>query len=263
MGKHVFTLDKEKSRYLITSSGVRIHYKKHKGKTDWVVFVHGAGSNHSTWKPYLTDEISWIAFDIRGHGRSSRANITLEIILQDIKEIIHRETKGKVMLIGNSFGTLLAEKYYYAYPQEVKKLILISPYSSNFSYFSFGIHYLSRLLYHLFRGKTSKRRLQFTDYWKYHKKPIWYYPYFDIRGTSVSNIFNALSILFGNAINLKDLRIPTLVLVGNHDFYCKKREILREAEQNKKISLKFIDSHHLLITRAPEEVKRYINEAVR
>jgi len=136
MGEHVFTLDKEKSRYLETSHG-RIHYKKHKGKTDWVVFIHGAGSNHSTWKPYLTEDISWIAFDLPGHGMSSRSDIFLDHMLEDVRRLIQKETTGKIILAGNSFGCIVAEKYYYRYPEDLVKLILISPYSRNFSHFSF------------------------------------------------------------------------------------------------------------------------------
>jgi len=146
MGEHVFTLDKEKSRYLDTSHG-RIHYKKHKGKTDWVVFIHGAGSNHSTWKPYLTEDISWIAFDLPGHGRSSRSNIFLDHMLEDLRRLIQKETTGKIILVGNSFGCIVAEKYYYRYPEDLVKLILMSPYSRNFSHFSFLFHSLSHVLY--------------------------------------------------------------------------------------------------------------------
>ena len=128
MGKHVFTLDKTKSQYLTVSDNVKIHFKKHKGKKkDWVVFIHGSGSNHSTWKPYLTKNFSWIVFDLRGHGRSSRARISLSAYLDDLRSLITKETTGKVILVGNSFGTLLAEKYYHSHPEDVRQLILLSP----------------------------------------------------------------------------------------------------------------------------------------
>jgi len=261
MGEHVFTLDKEKSRYLETSHG-RIHYKKHKGKTDWVVFIHGAGSNHSTWKPYLTEDISWIAFDLPGHGRSSRSNIFLDHMLEDLRRLIQKETTGKIILVGNSFGCIVAEKYYYRYPDDLVKLILMSPYSRNFSHFSFLFHSLSHVLYFLLRGKTTHRKLRFTDYWKYRDRPLWYYPYLDLRGTSFTNILNTLRILFGEDINLKDIKIPTWIFIGKSDFYCKKHKIRYETATNKNIKLHLINSHHLLMTRAPDEIIGIINKVI-
>ena len=257
MGEYVFTLDKEKSRYLRTNHNI-IHYKKHQGKTDWVVFIHGAGSNHSTFKPYLTSDTSWIAFDLPGHGKSSRSRIVLDELLDDMNQLIQKETNGQVILVGNSFGCLVAEKYYYKYPQNVKKILLISPYSKNFSRCSSIISFLSKLIYSILKGKITKRRLKFTDYWKYKDRPWWFYSYMDIRGTSVTNILNTLSILFSNDIDLKNMQVPTWVLVGKRDFYCKKRAIKQDAVKNEKINLKFIDSYHYLVSSEYDKVIKII-----
>ena len=261
MGKHVFTVDQTKSQYLEIAPGISIHFKKHKGKSrTWVVFIHGSGSNHSTWKPYLTKDISWIAFDLRGHGKSSRAPISLDDYVHDLKRLIDTETTGKVILVGNSFGTLLAEKYYHTYPKDVQKMVLLSPYSKNYSRMSFVVRYLSYVLYSILKGKTTTRKLQFIDYWDKRDKPIWYYPYLDYRGTSLSNILNNFSILFGNDLDFADIALPTWILLGKHDFYCKKGLLRKVARKNKHIHLREIDSHHLLITRAPQAVQHCLQE---
>jgi pimeloyl-ACP methyl ester carboxylesterase len=100
-----------------------------------VLFLHATGFNAETYQPLLAllpPDISWDAWDLRGHGRNSLpadpALLTSWMIYADdvIARLDHKSGK-KIILAGHSFGAVTAMLIAHKRPDMVRALLLIEP----------------------------------------------------------------------------------------------------------------------------------------
>lgn len=114
----------------------RIHYKFYnspKRQAETIVFIHGLGLDLTMWDsiiPCLQEHFHILTFDIRGHGETSPdgANITWDMLVNDLNSLVSKLGIFKFHLVGLGFGGNLAIKYLDRYPEKVSKLILTSVY---------------------------------------------------------------------------------------------------------------------------------------
>lgn len=94
--------------------------------------VHGGpGMDHSSYKgslPPLTDKVQIVYFDHRGQGRSARGakeTYTLENNVEDMEAL--REYLGleKIIVLGTSYGGMVALRYAIKYPDRVSLLLAV------------------------------------------------------------------------------------------------------------------------------------------
>lgn len=105
-------------------------YGNKKNKT--IIFIHGGPSGNATLfegttAQKLADQGFYvIAYDRRGEGRSadSNAKFTYEEAFQDLNSIYTKYHLKKAVLLGHSFGGLVATLYTHKYPQNVSALVL-------------------------------------------------------------------------------------------------------------------------------------------
>jgi len=95
--------------------------------------IHGGpGADHTSYKPLfssLTDQLQLVYFDQRGQGRSARGNkdtYTLENNVEDIEALRAYFGLEKIVLIGGSYGGMVALSYAIKYPEKVQALIGIA-----------------------------------------------------------------------------------------------------------------------------------------
>ena len=107
--------------YFINKRNQKIAYKRIRGKSPGIVFIHGLNSNMEGKKAIFIEKyakknkLSFIRFDCRGHGKSSGnfEDFTISDWKKDLFDIIDNLTKGPQILIGSSMGgwlMLLAAK---------------------------------------------------------------------------------------------------------------------------------------------------------
>ena len=107
--------------YFINKKNQKIAYKRIKGKSPGIVFIHGLNSNMEGKKAIFIEkyakknELSFIRFDCRGHGKSSGnfEDFTISDWKKDLFDIIDNLTRGPQILVGSSMGgwlMLLAAK---------------------------------------------------------------------------------------------------------------------------------------------------------
>lgn len=79
-----------------------------------LVLLHGLGATATVWKP-LAEILSrnwkgrWLAPDLRGHGRSvKRGPYDFSQHARDVASLIERETEESVVVLGHSFGGVVA-----------------------------------------------------------------------------------------------------------------------------------------------------------
>jgi len=96
------------------------------------VFIHGFGGQAEQWKYQLQKfavENRVIALDQRGHGLSDKPNSGYDMpqILGDLETALTLlKVKGKIILVGHSFGGAIVTEYALKNPDKVERLILIA-----------------------------------------------------------------------------------------------------------------------------------------
>ena len=129
--------------YWDLETGSRIAYQKfpaeNKTKEEPVIFLHGGpGGAVVSFRP-ITDVISTLSkngydvyfYDQVGGGLSSRLqnirDYQLSRLVADLDQIRKKIKAEKMILIGESHGGVLAAHYAALYPENVKRVVLISP----------------------------------------------------------------------------------------------------------------------------------------
>lgn len=94
--------------------------------------VHGGpGVDHSGFKPALSplaDKVQIVYFDHRGQGRSARGpkdTYTLENNVDDMEALRQHLGLGKIVVLGGSYGGIVAQAYAAKYPDNVSHLIAV------------------------------------------------------------------------------------------------------------------------------------------
>jgi pimeloyl-ACP methyl ester carboxylesterase len=118
----------------IEVDGVRLHYLE-RGAGRPVVLLHGAGSMLEDFVVSILDRLAEryrvIAFDRPGYGHSERPNDRVWTPLRQAK-LLHaalaRLGVEEPIVLGHSFGALVALAYGLAYPRETAGLVLVGGY---------------------------------------------------------------------------------------------------------------------------------------
>ncbi|MHB9143038.1 MAG: alpha/beta fold hydrolase [Paludibacter sp.] len=129
----IFDQLQENVWYLPTSDASTLLYITSIGTGDTIVTLHGGPGNDFN---YLVDALkensennTFILFDQRGSllspvADSLIANLTLDVIVEDLETLRKSLNQDKMLLFGHSFGSLVAMFYYMKYPEHVKGIIL-------------------------------------------------------------------------------------------------------------------------------------------
>ncbi|MBS0292071.1 MAG: alpha/beta fold hydrolase [Proteobacteria bacterium] len=120
----------------VAGSAQTIHYHE-QGEGEVVIFLHGAGggaSGYSNFKGnypvFAKAGYRCIVPDLLGYGLSSKPDIEqydLDFFVAGVKGLVDALGLKSITLLGNSLGGAVALGYALAYPEEVKRLILMAP----------------------------------------------------------------------------------------------------------------------------------------
>src|SRR5438034_11548896 len=97
-----------------------------------VVFVHGAGNEHSVWalqsRYFAHHGRNVLAVDLPGHGKSGGAALaSVEALADWIPALLDAAEIDRAQLVGHSLGSLAALECAARHPERVDKLVLIGP----------------------------------------------------------------------------------------------------------------------------------------
>jgi len=94
-----------------------------------LVFIHGSPGQISNWKyliDYFKEYYRVIAYDLRGYGMSDKPLVvSMDDYIKDLRELMEvlKVNNGNAVLIGHSFGGMVAQEYASRYG--VRGLVLI------------------------------------------------------------------------------------------------------------------------------------------
>lgn len=274
-------------------------YAREVGQGTTIVTLHGGPDfDHSYLLPELdglSDSYRLIYYDQRGRGRSARGvkpeDVTLASDIADMDAVRRHFKLNSVALLGHSWGTVLALEYALRYPGRASCLILMNP-----SPASHGDYMELRKAWLESRPDATEQRKAIvataafkegdpdavTAYYRIHFKPAL------AREEDYEKIiarfrtsFTKEGILKARAVEdrlmqdtwslpdydllpkLKTLKIPVLVIYGDHDFIpAATAEHITHAMPNARmVTLK--DCGHFSYLECPAAVREQIDAFLR
>lgn len=238
--------------------------------------VHGGpGADHTTYKPTfsaLSSKMQLVYFDHRGQGRSARGakeTYTLENNVEDMEALRQYLGLEKIVVIGTSYGGMVALSYAVRYPQNVSHLIAIATVPDS--------RFLQRAKEILAERGTEEQKAVAQRVWDgAFENEDQLREYFQVMGPLYSVSYNpqlpknvgsrgilshdALNVAFGGFLRcynvldqLHKITSPTLVIGGRYDWICAPEfsEEIARAIPNADLRI-FENSGHLIRDDEPE-----------
>ena len=200
-----------------------------------IIMIHGAGGSSATWfMQYrsLSKNFHVIALDLNGHGRTkdrSDENL-IESYLEDIDSVVSQYEKP--ILAGHSMGGALALLYALQNPGRLSGLVLVATGAKlRVADMVFDLldtdfeGYLGAVEEFMFHKNTSKELVE-ASVAEVRKCPV---PVIR-RDFEMCNAFNVMG-------RLKEIQIPTLIIVGAQDMMTpvKYSQYLHSQIENSKL----------------------------
>lgn len=112
-------------------NGLHVHVRGSRGP--WVVLEAGIAASSASWRPVaelIDRDFRVIAYDRAGFGWSEARGEarTLPALVRDLNEVLDAAGADEpVIVVGHSFGGLLARHFCAQYPERVRALVLADP----------------------------------------------------------------------------------------------------------------------------------------
>jgi pimeloyl-ACP methyl ester carboxylesterase len=233
-----------------------------------VVLVHGFSVPYFIWNGFFENLVSQgfqvIRYDEYGRGYSDRLKreYTSAVYTQQLKDLIKGlKIKTPVNIIGVSFGGIVSTNFTLAYPQMVKKVILIDP-ASERNNNQGTVQDLEKWM-----GMNSDKRAesQLEDFKYPNKFPNWVADYkvqMQYKGTRMalaSTSFHYDTITYLDRYkSLNSLKKPVLLIWGTED----RTVPLKYSDSIKAVlNVRFLEVHdagHLPYLEKPEIVNKEV-----
>ncbi|WCK52358.1 alpha/beta fold hydrolase [Aneurinibacillus sp. Ricciae_BoGa-3] len=220
----------------------------------------GPGGDHTTFKPALTplsEKMQLVYIDNRGSGLSDRgpqSSYTLENNTSDLEELRQQLGLEKIVLLGHSYGGMVALRFAIEYPQSVSSLLLLTT-SPSYKFIERAKQFIRE------KGTTEQKRManilwqgafesqeQLIQYYEV-MEPLYSYTY--NRNPSKEELkrkeetlsrsnrnYQAINEGFGGFLRkynvikqLSSITCPTLIMAGRHDWITSVEESLVLAEK--------------------------------
>jgi len=237
-------------------NGVDIYYETD-GSGMPILLMHGGlGSDHWGFHigalPPLADSYKLIYYDHRGNGRSSGApnTVTFENLSKDAESLRQFLGLGKVVVLGQSYGGLIAQRYVLDYPDSVAALILVATAPT---WNNYGTGNLPPNL--------ENRSCLYKNYYFSEEACLWG----QNNDQTIVKSDNYATYNELNSMNyiprLNEINVPTLIMDGKYDFVfsLKDQETMRDNIKNSRLVI-FEKSGHSLFDEEPEAIQNTIRE---
>lgn len=218
---------------------IKLSYTE-KGKGEPLILLHGNGENST----YFVNQIDYfsktyrvIAIDTRGHGKSPRgeAPFTIQQFAEDLHEFMDEQSIDQANLLGFSDGANIALVFALKYQERVRSLILnggnLNP-----------------------KGVKASVQIPIVIGYKIAR-------FFSKRSKQAGINVEMLELMVSqpniNALDLKVLKIRTLVIAGTKDMI--KDEHTRFIHNHIANSeLVILEGNHFIANKKPEEFNREV-----
>ena len=189
-----------------------------------ILLLHGLGGSAERWTkiiPSLSSKYRLIIPDIIGFGYSEKPHVeyTVDFFIDFLKKFLNILNISDVIIMGSSFGGLLALEFAIKYNNIVKKLILISP-AGMMRYVSATLkHYISAALYPTYENVLrAYKEMVYNSTSNTEESILDFINRMNLQNSKYA--FMSTLMGFNDHPNLKDrlkIEIPTLIIWGRYD----------------------------------------------
>lgn len=262
-------------------NGTTLFYKMVGEGAPCLVMHGGLGVDHHFMHPFLDslgDAFQLVYYDHRGNGQSGRPGretLTHAQLAADADALAEHLGLGQVTVLGHSYGGVIALELALRYPQRVSRLVLLDT-TSNLQYGPSILENARR------KGATDEMMAVLQgdganddEAVAEHIRTILplYFHHFDAQAVhkvfrdcvfSAEGVVPAAETAAYNILpRLGEIRVPTLILVGDDDFICppSQARLLHEGIQGSQLEI-LEGCGHIPHVEAPEAffrgVRRWI-----
>uniref|UniRef100_A0ACD5GS24 Alpha/beta fold hydrolase n=1 Tax=Desertifilum tharense IPPAS B-1220 TaxID=1781255 RepID=A0ACD5GS24_9CYAN len=113
----------------VLANGVTLSYQQTGNGSD-LVMIHGLAASRAFWYPLIAQQLEQkfrvTFYDLRGHGYSEMpaAGYTSQDMALDLHELLNHLQIHRALLVGHSFGGVIALQYALQHPERVSSLVV-------------------------------------------------------------------------------------------------------------------------------------------
>ena len=270
-------------------------YVRDVGKGPAIIILHGGPDFDQSYMlpemDRLADSYHLIYYDQRGRGRSAEhvqpEDVTLSSDIDDVDKVRQYFHLDSVTLLGHSWGTVLALEYASKYPGHVSRLILMNPApASREDYVQLRKEWLEKRAAAVTQKKAIAETAAYkegdpeavTAYYRIHFKPaLAREADYDKLIARMHASFKKKGVLKARAVEdrlmqetwtkpdfdllpqIKALKMPTLVLSGDHEFIpAGSAEHIAQAIPNARLTV-LKGCGHFTFLECPVPVHKHID----
>ncbi len=252
----------------LLSTGVRLHYAERGARGgEAIIFLHGYSDSWFSFSrvlPLLSPEYHAFTLTERGHGDSDKPECcyTLEDFAADVDAFMDAVGVEEATLVGSSGGGFMAQRVAVSYPHRVSRLVLMATAAEGSA---FGdLSELGEAVRTLEDPVPPEFVREFQQSTIIEPVPEEFFE------TVISESLKLPArvwrdyfegVVLADAIPLREIKAPTLILWGEHDPYPPREEQERLAREIPDATLKvYPESSHAMHWERPEEVARDLEE---
>jgi 3-oxoadipate enol-lactonase len=209
----------------LRTNGIDLNYAI-EGSGPWLTMSHSLACNLHMWDdqmPVLTDRFTVLRFDTRGHGASSApaGPYTLEALADDVKGLLDALGITKTHWVGLSMGGMIGQAFALKYPGVFESIVLADTTSRRPP--NAAEMWGQRIRVAEVEGMDalveSTLERWFTAPYRASRKDVMARIGNDIRNTPAAGFAGCCHAISKVDFldRLKEIRIPALVMVGEHD----------------------------------------------
>ena len=257
-----------------------IYYEVHGDQAPFL-FCSVTGLDHQAWNFHQVREFSRdhcvIVFDYRGTGKSSKTvqKYSIKMFTDDAAALLDHLEVEQAIICGHSMGGVVAQLLALDHPHKVKKLILASSGAAHPSAQGIPLAMCRDMVRQGFEGYIREHTIE-TGWTKEFvaAHPDVIETFLKVRMSGIAPLENYLHFILArqqhdHTTRLKDIRVPTLVLVGDDErhgaadrtHYDAAHHLAQEIPNAKLVVLKG-EGHHYLATNpaaAHIAIREFIN----
>ena len=210
---------------------VELHYEDDDFTDPWrsapvMLLQHGfsrSGRFWYSWVPLLGREFRILRPDMRGMGRSTMAEEryipSLETFANDVRRLLDRLHIDRVVFVGESFGGIIGLKFAHTYPERMRALVLCNtpcklPHGALRQRFAAGGDWDATLRRGVGAWSTATIDMRLDTRIAPPGLREWYIAEMDRTSPTIARRLQAYLDTLDFSDHLKEITVPTLLLVG-------------------------------------------------
>ncbi|MDD5560155.1 alpha/beta hydrolase [Candidatus Methylomirabilis sp.] len=236
------------------------------GHCEPIVWIHGLGIDHRVWAlqiPLFSRHFRCLTFDNRDAGQSDRSpgSYTIKTMADDVIRLMDTLAIDHAHIVGLSMGGAIAQELTITHPARVKRLVLVSTYTSSDRRGADVLHSFALMRARFSRQEYARATSPWVFTYQNYRTPglvdlaiarFLEDPYFTPADVYARQVEAALS---HNAEDrLSRIAAPTLIVVGDDDILTPMRfaRILHVRIPDARLAVIQGGGHALVLTHAEE-----------